>query len=136
MPFDLFQLYTLKNSPDANTPVGAIPQEVSAYLGCKQSLAYFTSRSIRHVFEEHPDLDMFELLHMPDMIARGRWLTDHRKRHYAVIIYFVPDSPLKYMSALKVTGEGFEPYMSSFYRTRDKDIRRVMKRGDVLREHL
>ena len=136
MPFDLFQLYTLKNSPDANTPVAAIPREVADYLGCKQSLAYFSSVSIRHVFKDHPDLDIFELLHMPDMIARGRWVSDRSKPHYAVVIYFVPDSPLKYQSALKVTGDGFEPYMSSFYRTRDRDIRRVMRRGDVLREHI
>lgn len=136
MAFDLFQLYTLRNSPDANTPVGSIPYEVSDYLGCRQSLVYFSSRSIRHAFKEHPDLDIFEILHMPDMIARGRWVSDRKKPHYAVVIYFVPDSPRKYMSALKVTGGGYEPYMASFYRTRDSDIRRVMRRGDVLREHL
>ncbi len=135
MAFELYQLHVLLQAKDGNTAVGPIPREVSAYLGCRQTMAYLSSRSIRHVFDEHPDLDMLELLHMPDMVRNGLWLTDYKKRHMATVIYEPPDAP-RYMSALKVVGDGFEPFMCSFYRLRDKDLPRKMKRGDVLRPHM
>jgi hypothetical protein len=135
MAFDLYQLHVIRNLANGNTPVAAIPHEVSTYLGCNQAMAYLSSVSIRHVFEEHPDLDMLELLHMPDMIRNGLWLTDHKKRNMATVIYEPPGAP-RYMSALKVVGDGFEPYMCSFYRLRDKDVPRKLRRGTVLRPHL
>lgn len=47
-----------------------------------------------------------------------------------------PVAPIPRESALKVVGEGFEPYMCSFYRLRDKDLKRKLRRGDVLRPHV
>lgn len=136
MAFELFQLHVLKNTPNGNTPVGVIPSQVSTYLGCNQTMAYFSSVSIRHVLAKHPDLDMLELLHMPNMVERGLWMTDKNKRNMAVVIYQPPDTSPRYISALKVTGEGFEPYMCSFYRLRDRDYQAKLKRGTILRPHL
>ena len=135
MAFELYQLHVLLQAKEGNTPVGPIPAVVAAYLDCRQPMAYLSSRSIRHVFEKHPDLDMLELLHMPDMVRNGLWLTDYKNRHIATVIYEPPGAP-RYMSALKVVGDGFEPFMCSFYRLRDKDMARKLKRGDVLRPHL
>jgi hypothetical protein len=108
---------------EGNTEVAPIPAAVSRHLGCRQTMAYLSSDSIRHIFRKHPDLDMFELLHMPDMVRHGLWLTDYEKPRVAIVIYQPPDTSPRYASALKVTGSGFEPYMSSFYRLRDRDYR-------------
>jgi hypothetical protein len=135
MAFDFYQLHVLRDTANGNTPVAAIPREVSDYLGCKQTLAYFSSQSLRHALEEHSDLDLMEFLCMPDMVRHGLWITDRKVRNKAVVIYHVPEAR-RYISALKVTGEGFEPYMCSFYRLRDRDYRAKLRRGDVLRPHL
>jgi hypothetical protein len=136
MAFELYQLHVLMKAKEGNTEVAPIPSAVSRHLGCHQTMAYLSSDSIRHIFRKHPDLDMFELLHMPDMVRHGLWLTDYEKPHMAIVVYQPPDTSPRYASALKVTGSGFEPYMSSFYRLRDRDYRAKLKRGDVLRPHL
>jgi hypothetical protein len=135
MTLELSQLYRLRDLTDGNTPVAPVPRAVADYLGCKLTMAYLSSKSLRHVLAGHPDLDLLELLHMPDMIQRGLWLSDHEKPHMATVIYEPLDAP-RYMSALKVVGDGFEPYMCSFYRLRDRDLPRKLKRGNVLRPHL
>lgn len=136
MAFELYQLHVLLKAKDGNTAVAPIPSIVSAYLGCRQPMAYLSSSSIRHILEKHPDIDMYELLHMPDMIRFGLWLADDKNPNVALVIYQPADAAPRYISALKVTGDGFEPYMSSFYRLRDRDYRAKLRRGKVLREHI
>jgi hypothetical protein len=134
MAFELYQLHVLLATPLGAVNAGLVPFEVSEHFGCKQSFAYLSSDSLKHILKKHPETDLLDLLCMPDMVQSGLWIAD--RPNAACVIYKRPDTGLLYASGLKVAGEGYELYMGSFYRITERQIASKRGRGAVLREHL
>ncbi len=94
-------------------------------------IAYLSCKSLHHILTDHPDITMFDLLCLPEMIKRGLWIADRKKS--ACVIYKHSEGGLRYKSALKVVGDGYETYISTFHRVVDeRQLKSIMKRGRVL----
>lgn len=76
---------------------------------------------------------MFDMLHLPNMLQDGLWVAD--RPNAACVLYQVSGAEVRYGAALKVTADGFEPYISSFYRVKKSQFRTKAARGDVLQNH-
>lgn len=134
MAFELYQLHLLMNNPEGTLAVGPLPNEVASHFGCRIGIAQLSHRSLHHILDDHSDIDLLTLLCMPEMIRKGLWIAD--RPNGACVVYQPPDQwELFYASGLKVVGDGFEPYMGSFYRIGKRQIAAKRKRGVVLREH-
>jgi len=136
MALELSQLYFLRSNRDpyASIEVGYLPQEVAAHFGCGLGIAYLSSRSLNHILDDHADINIVDLLHLPDLIQRGLWVAD--RANSACILYQPSGGFMRYASALKVAAGGFEPYITTFHRARERQTKAKLKRGRVLRNHL
>ena len=128
---DLTQLEGLLEPPDKSVPVGYMPASPSAYLGCSLGIAYLSSTSLRHILKDHPDITLIDLLCLPMMVRDGLWVAD-RKPKNAVVVYDHPDTKKRYKVAIKVTADGFEPYVSTFHRFGDRQLEALLERGTIL----
>jgi len=136
MPLELSQLHSVRQNSIGSVIAGYLPGVVAKHFGCHLGIAYLSRRSLEHILANHKDIQLLDILQMPEMIRSGLWIAD--KPNSACVIYTPPDRDgmFHYASGLKVTGGGFEPYMSSFYRIGRRQIDAKRRRGIILQEHL
>ena len=133
MALELSQLHRLLQNPVGSTVAGVLPASVAQHFGCTLGIAYLSSKSRKHIVTDHADIQLLDVLHMPDMISNGLWIAD--RPNSACVVYSPPDTTnLHYASGLKVVGGGFEPYMCSFYRIGTRQITAKRRRGLILQE--
>lgn len=133
MALELSQLHRLLATPVGSIEAGKLPKPVAQHFGCDLGIAYLSSRSLKHILDEHKDIQLLDILHMPNMILNGLWVAD--RPNAACVVYSLPGSEIHYASGLKVVGGGFEPYMCSFYRIGTRQIAAKRRRGVILQEH-
>jgi hypothetical protein len=133
MSLELSQLHRLLSTPSGSVPVGSLPDAVCARFGCRLGIVYLSSSSLKHILAKHPDVSLMDMLHLPNMVQKGLWIAD--RPNSACVLYQLPESESRFASALKVTGDGFEPYVSSFYRVKKSQFRTKRTRGEILQEH-
>lgn len=84
---------------------------------------------------EHPDLADFTFLELPHLIRHGLWVGDRDKPLCAVASCEGAYTPSRYRVAIKRSAHGLDLWVSSFYRTKPRATRSLLKRGDVIRMH-
>jgi hypothetical protein len=130
MGLELSQVYNLLRNRDGTIHFEHLPVPVAEHLGSTLRIVYLSNRSLRHIFENHKDVTEFDILILPMMIRDGFWIGDKPKQ--ACVFYKHPEHEKLYKAAVKVTLDGLEAYVSSFYRCSPKKITSALKRGVVL----
>ena len=115
--------------------VGCFPEVVSEKLKLRIADVYLSRISLLHIFREHPDLDRYDLLHIPYLLQRGLIIQETEKPNFIVGSYKDPDSHRRFVGVVKILNSGHESYLVSFRRARRGQTRLFLKRGIILKTH-
>jgi hypothetical protein len=129
---DLIALQTGERDP---VVVGQIPYDVAGKLGLLNHNIYLSRASLAHILQVHSDISMIDLLHLPFAVSRGLLVRENAKQNVIVASYLDRESGRRSISALKIAQAGTEIWVSSFYRSKIRQTKRVVARGTILRTH-
>lgn len=114
---------------------GEMPYAVAKQLGLRNHNVYLSRESLAHILEKHPDVTLFTLLCLPIAIQRGLLVKERKNPRVVIVSYQDPESARRYLGALKTAAQECEVWVSSFYQGRKRQTRRILQRGDLLKEH-
>ncbi|WP_319499297.1 hypothetical protein [uncultured Cohaesibacter sp.] len=134
MSLELSQLHKLKQTKGASIWIGKLPQEVQLHLGSKMDNIYLSQASLIHILTEHQDVNLFELLIIPEMLLKGLWIAD--RPNWCCISFQCTEEDRRYKAAIKAADNGYEHYLTTFHKTSKRQTKSILKRGPVLRKHL
>jgi hypothetical protein len=92
--------------------VGELPYEVANRLGIKNPSVYLSIERIWHIFERHPDITKFDLLHLPFVIRNGFLLREKEKQNCLIANYQIPDDRRRVIAPLKIANQECEIWVS------------------------
>jgi hypothetical protein len=135
MALTLEDLIALQKGERDPIVVGQIPFVVASGLGLRNHNIYLSRGSLRHVLEEHSDISLIDLLHLPFAISRGLLVRENAKPNVIIVSYLDNETGRRFISALKITQAGTEIWVSSFYKSKIRQTKRVIARGTILKTH-
>jgi hypothetical protein len=115
--------------------VGQIPFDVAARLLLRNHNVYLSANSLRHVLKEHPDVSLIDLLHLPFAIAKGMLVQEKAKTNVIVASYLDSETGKRFIAVMKIVQKGTEVWISSFYRSKKRQTKRILSRGNILKTH-
>lgn len=110
-------------------PVGHIDDTLAAAIGSTAREVRLSSESMRKQRENHPELSVAEYRLLPRVMQNGMVIRDKER---VLMIFKRVDR--WYRATIKSTSDGHELFLVSFHRAEEKDIRRLRRRGKVIRE--
>lgn len=119
----------VKGEIEGFTPVGHIDGVLAAAIGSQAREVRLSSESMRKQRENHPDLTVEEYRLLPAITKDGLVIQDKEN-----VLMFFKRFDRWYRATVKGTSEGQELFLVSFHRVEEKDIRRLRRRGKVIRE--
>lgn len=114
---------------------GEMPYVVARQLGLKNHTAYLSLKSLRHILDEHADIDLFSLLHLPFAIQKSMLIQDRQRPNVIMMAYQDPQSYRRYTGSLKIAAQECEVWISTFYRAHPRHTKSLLKRGVMLKAH-
>jgi hypothetical protein len=111
--------------------VGELPYEVWTALGLVQPNVYLDREELIHSLKH---LDKFDMLRLPMCIHDGLLIQEVGKP-CIMAAYQDPYSHRRFIAALKVANEKSEIWISSFYRGKARQTRKLLRRGVILKNH-
>lgn len=114
---------------------GEMPYAVARQLGLKNHTAYLSLKSLRHILDDHADIDLFTLLHLPFAIQRSMLIQDRQRPNVIMMAYQDPESYRRYTGSLKIAAQECEVWVSTFYRAHRRHTKSLLKRGVMLKKH-
>src|SRR5580704_1667444 len=132
MAFTLSDLQCLRSGRLANHLIGQIPPKVLSALGWNMPWVYLSSESCIHIFEKHHDLQEFDVLALPAVINRGLLIRETDRPRYLVASYL--HERTRYIATMK-RASSCEIWITTFHRSKPKQTKALLKRGEVLRAH-
>ena len=115
--------------------VGQIPFNIASGLSLRNHNVYLSANSLRHVLEEHPDISLIDLLHLPFAISKGMLARERAKPNIVVASYLDGETGKRFISVIKIVQSGTEVWISSFYRSKERQTKRILSRGEILKTH-
>lgn len=115
--------------------IGELPFEVATQLGLFNHGVYLSHQSYYHIIKAHRDIDDYKLLLLPQILKNGLIVQENAKRNVLVISYFDQSSGLRYVTALKIAQSNTEVWVSSMYRAKRRQTKRILQRGTILKNH-
>ena len=116
--------------------MGEVPFEVAQKLNLTHQHVYMNRRSLRHIFDEHPDVIPWEILKVPLDLKYGLWLQERENPNVFIVSREDPEQNKRYMVVLKSYEKGSEMWVSSYHRVHEKQTRSHLRKCDILRNAL
>lgn len=135
MSLTLAKLSDLKAGYSPSIRVGEIPFAVARQLRLLNHNVYLSASSLTHILRDHPDIDLFTLLELPFAIGQGLLVQERRKPHIILSCYQSSVHQRRFIVAMKTAANGTETWVSSFYKSRARQTRSVLNRGNILKPH-
>jgi hypothetical protein len=137
MSLTLEDLEDLANENNDRDPirVGELPSHVAEVLNLKNHNVYLSRSSLLHIQDGHPDITHFDLLNLPFAIDRGLLVQEIERPHMIIALYLNAISEIRFTIALKISQNGTEIWVSSFYRTKARQTKSILRRGRLLQKH-
>jgi hypothetical protein len=135
MALTLEDLEDLANNYRDPVRVGEIPSQVAKALGLRNYNVYLSRSSLFHIQEAHPDIDHFALLNLPLAIELGLLIQEIERPHMIIVSYLNSVIEMRFVAALKISQNGTEIWVSSFYRAKSRQTKSILRRGRVLQNH-
>jgi hypothetical protein len=115
--------------------VGEIPNIVSKELNIIVPYVYLSLNTAQHIFNDHPDIDKFDLLHMPFAIRRGMLLQECRKPRVLISCYQTTNPQKRFITVMKRAAKDTEIWISTFHRAHRRQTISIQKRAQLLKKH-
>ncbi len=128
--FELSLLHELAAGRHDPLQVGELLPRVLTRLGCRLPWAYLSKETFDKIMRKHNHVTLFDLLILPDMMRRGRYVAD--RRNAVAVCYRHPETNKDFIAAAKVTADAYELYITTFHRAERKQVERLMRRGDEI----
>jgi hypothetical protein len=111
-----------------------IDDALSETLGLKSSLVSLSKDSLEHIRQKHPDITEWDILMLPEILKKGMVVREKSKPQFVVFSLFCSEIPRKRLNAtVKFLPEKYENYVSTLHRAKYRELKRLLKRGDLLR---
>lgn len=112
--------------PAGDMPVFLLPAEAASALGAKSRVGLLSAETMLKQLRHHPELTADEYRRLPEIGTRPALIVQDG----AQTVVLVQQSDGRwYHAAVKVTANGAATYMTSFRRTDDRSIARLLARG-------
>jgi hypothetical protein len=134
MNLELSQLYELLANPDKKILIGHLPDAARTHMACKHDMIHLSGATLKHIFERHPDVDMFQMLILPFALRSGLWIADRGTT--SCVSYLHEVTGRYYKVSLKSAMQGTEVYVTTFHKTNLRQTQSIRNRGPILRNHL
>lgn len=134
MIFTLEDLAALRGGERDPIPVGELPFVVAELLKLRVPIVHLSGQSLRHINNRHADISDFDMLLLPLVVRQGLILRERKKRNVILAVYRDETTTRTYVAAMKYTQRACEVWLDSFYRLKPKEIGRVRRKTEVLRE--
>ena len=135
MALTLEDLMALQNGERDPVVVGQIPYDVAIKISLRNHNIYLSGNSLQHILHAHSDISMIDLLHLPFAVSRGLLVREKAKQNVIIASYLDRETGRRFISALKIAQAGTEIWVSSFYRSKIRQTKRVVARGEILKNH-
>jgi hypothetical protein len=135
MALTLEDLIALQNGERDPVVVGQIPYDVAIKLSLRNHNIYLSGNSLEHILQDHSDISLIDLLHLPFAVSRGLLVREKAKQNVIVASYLDHETGRRFISALKIAQAGTEIWVSSFYRSKARQTKRLLSRGEILKTH-
>ncbi|WP_020085706.1 hypothetical protein [Hyphomicrobium zavarzinii] len=123
-----------RSRPRRLLKVGELPNAVREALGLSVPDVHLSTESLEHINKDHPDVNDFDLLHLPFAIKNGLLLRENKKPSILLAFYKVPEDERYYIAAFKLAEKGSEIWLSSFYRAKKNQHIKLRRKATVLQE--
>lgn len=134
MIFSLDDVIGLREGRYRDRQVGEIPHDDLMRLGWRSPIVYLSAESLAHIAQRHPDISEFDVLLLPQMIAGGLLIRENAKPNVLVVCYQAGDQRL--CASLKMAPRtGFDIWVLSLRRMRQRQTRAMLNRGTLIRAH-
>jgi hypothetical protein len=134
MNLELSQLYELLARTEKKILVGHLPEAARLHMACKHDMIHLSGVTLKHIFERHPDVDMFQMLILPFALRSGLWIADRGTT--CCVSYLNAVTGRYYKVSLKSAMHGTEAYVTTFHKTNLRQTQSMRNRGPILRKHL
>lgn len=114
-------------TPTEALPVLRLPPAIAEAIGARNPVAVLSPQSLEKNLREHPDLTPADYRQLPELGAAPDLVV--KDRDLSIVIVRRENGPL--WAAVKATETGLGTFVTSFRRTRESDIRRMLARAGV-----
>lgn len=135
MALTLWELNDLKSGRHENIWVGEFPYDVARFLNLKNHNVYLSRISLKHIFEDHPDVKLTNILILPMAIKQGLLVRETKKPNMIMVSYLDTIERRRWIAAVKIAEGGNDNWVSSFYRSRQRQTKSICSRGTVIKGH-
>lgn len=119
----------IKGKFDGRATVGFLPDGLPEQVGAKTNRVQLSGETIQKQLKRHPDLTVAAYRNLPKIFEEGLIIKDSSK---TLVFILVGDKV--YRAVIKATNDGKEIFATSLTRSSLKEITRMRKRGEVIRE--
>lgn len=123
--------YLVNGSIAGKAVVGYLPKDLSEAMGSKTQQVYLSSDDISKQLDKHPEINLTDYRNLPEIFERG--LVFKQKDRTIVIIHLGDNV---YRAAVRVTTNGDELYLKSLVKTTDKEVEKLKRNYEVIREEI
>lgn len=120
----------LENKMPGNFPVGMLDEETMKAIGASTQTIFLSAESYDLHISQHPEITFDDWLKLPEILESAELIVKKDGRH----LIFVKMDDRLYLIPIKRTGDGKELFMKSFYVTNEAEVRRVAKKGVIVRD--
>lgn len=110
-------------------PVAVLDKTYQEAIGAKTQAVQLSDQTMTKQIKSHPELELAEYQLIPDVVAEAQVIVQDGENTIA----FTKRGDRLYHAVVKATRDGEELYLTSFRRTDMASVKRVMKKGKVLR---
>lgn len=135
MPLELSILMQLALRQRGPVTVGDLPPEVANYLGCHPAIAYLGYHGLKKIVITHPEISYLEMQELPFMIAKGRYVSDPKRRQCVTLFGRGAENGKLYLAGLKAANRGGEVWVSTFHRSDTVQEAHWLRCGTTLRNY-
>ena len=117
---------------EGNYPVAVLNEEYRRRIGAQAQYVRLSTESLRKNLTEHPDVSIRDYQQLPDIIENAQLIIQDRT--YTLV--FIKRNGKIYHAVIKATRDGKELYLTSFRFTNPEDIKRMRKKGNIVKDEL
>ena len=117
-------------------PVCKLPQDVCAEIGAATTIVRLSRSTLTHIIGDHVDVDVSQLMMMPKAIQWGLLVDDRERPNHIIASYQDPYATARrYIAVMKITRNRKEIWISTFHRSKERQTRRILEKGRILKKH-
>lgn len=120
----------LSNPEEGDIPILRLSQAVVESLQVKTDIVVFSATSARKNLEHHPDLTLNDYYKLSEMGTTADMVVQDGE----ISIVLIRKEQTIYWAAIKATKTRESLFLTSFRRSHEKDVQRLLRKGQIIYE--